>query len=85
MAIENEGMKLGDLPNYVRKSFGGSVKHIKLRSGMKLFTLSRKAILIRGSEKTVTTWWSPFEEFRDDPGYEGRLSIGKSIGVSDLG
>lgn len=84
MHIVNEQLKYGDLPSYVKKSFKGSAKRVRLRPGTLLFTLSNKSNMLSGANRQLTQWWTPVDKYHGDPGYKGRLAFAKKYGVDKL-
>ena len=71
----NADTNLSDLPAYVRKSFRGSVKKIRLKPGTKIYVLSKKKTIGAGAIEPVNPWWSIYNPFKRDPGYEGRVQF----------
>lgn len=76
----NAEMGLGDLPGYVRKSFRGSIKKIRLKPGTKVYVLSRKKRIGSGQVEDVNPWWSLHDRYRSDKGYKGRTDIAGTSG-----
>jgi len=76
----NAEMGLGDLPGYVRKSFRGSIKKVRLKPGTKIFVLSQKKRIGRGQVENVNPWWSFHDRYRSDKGYKGRTDIAGTSG-----
>ena len=76
----NADMSLSDLPDYVRKSFRGSIKKTRLKPGTLLFVLSRKKVITAGQVEDINPWWSMYKPFRQDIGYEGRTAIAGESG-----
>ncbi len=71
----NADTSLSDLPGYVRKSFRGSVKKIRLKPGTLVYVLSKKKVIGAGALEPVNPWWSIYKPFKGDPGYEGRVQF----------
>jgi hypothetical protein len=84
MKILNQDLKYGDLPNYVRKSFKGSAKLVRLKPGTLIFTLSNKSNMMTGVQRQVTEWWTPADKYHGDPGLKGRAAFAKKYGVDEL-
>lgn len=76
----NADVNLSDLPGYVRKSFRGSVKKIRLKPGTRIFVLSKKRKIMPGQVEGLNPWWSMYNRFRHDTGYEGRTNIAGTKG-----
>lgn len=80
MADINGAMSLNELPGYVRKSFRGSIRKVRLKPGTKLYVLSSKKHITKGQVEEINPWWSVYDRFRDDHGYAGRVKIAGSSG-----
>lgn len=76
----NADTSLNDLPAYVRKSFRGSIKKIRLKPGMKIYVLSKRRQIGEGQVEAINPWWSMYDRYKRDTGYEGRTNIAGNSG-----
>lgn len=80
-SYRNEGLELGDLPGYVRRSFKGRApRKVLLTPGTLLFTVSHKPTYNPHSTGGVPTFWSPYKPFRGDPGFDARADAARGRG-----
>jgi hypothetical protein len=72
-----------DQPQHVRQAFkGGIARRVKLPIGLRLCKLSDFPSLAPPGAAKLSEWWSPFEAFDYDPGFDSRVAMAKHFNVS---
>lgn len=70
-------------PPHVKQAFKGGIgKRVRLPVGFRLCKLSDFPSLAPPGAKTLSEWWSPFESFEYDPGFESRVALARHLRVS---
>lgn len=79
----NAGLKSGDMPSYVKRSFkNGHARRVHLKAGMMLFTVSYRGTFSDSSAfGGVPKFWSPYKKFKHDPGFKARVDMAQSGGM----
>lgn len=81
--IVNDLQVWGQQPAFVRAAFTHGVgKKVKLPAGMRLSKLSDFPSVAPPGSPTLSPWWSPFDPYEYDGGFENRVRMAKNLGVS---
>src|SRR6478672_13421847 len=69
--------------NVVRHAFkGGNAEKVLLPPGFDLYKFHDFNSLAPPGAATISPWWSPYEPFRHDGGWEQRKKLAEHLGVS---
>lgn len=60
----------------------GSAQKVLLPLDFELCKLNNNDQLTRGTDTKVSPWWSPYEEYEWDGGFENRIKMASHFGVS---
>ena len=81
--VLNDLVSWADQPPHVRQAFKGGIgRRVELPVGFKLCKLSDFPSLAPPRATTLSEWWSPFEAFDYDPGFDSRVALAKRFNVS---
>ncbi|HEY1986002.1 MAG TPA: hypothetical protein VGG85_11360 [Terracidiphilus sp.] len=69
--------------NHVRDAFkGGYADKVLLPTGFELYKFNEYNSLAPAGAATVSPWWSPFDSYKHDGGWEQRKKLATHLGVS---
>jgi hypothetical protein len=81
--IVNDLEVWGTQPPFVREAFKNSQgQKVQLHAGVRLSKLSDFSSLAPPGSSTLSPWWSPYDAYRYDGGFENRVKLAAKLGVS---
>jgi hypothetical protein len=81
----NEKLQWEALPVDVQNAFQTRIskpEKVLLEPGMVIYKLNDFNTLHPVGNKAISPWWSPYQEYRHDSGFENRVKIAEASGVS---
>jgi hypothetical protein len=81
----NTDVAWSDLPDFVRGAFQtkfGMPQKVLLPAGMILYKFNDFMTLHGPTSNALSPWWSPYDSYRHDAGWEQKARIAKANGVS---
>ena len=83
MPVPNEDAVWQQQPQFVQAAFTHQrAEKVLLPQGFKLSKLSDFDSLAPPGATTLSPWWSPFEDYEYDAGFENRVKLAQHFGVS---
>jgi len=79
--LEVGAMKVGAPPRPVRDAFLDA-RMVRLKAGTKLYKFNTWPSLQADKVGNVTPWWSPYNAYDVDPGWQAKLSMAKNLNIS---
>ncbi|HRO43105.1 MAG TPA: hypothetical protein PL009_09740 [Flavipsychrobacter sp.] len=81
----NSNVEWSDLPDFVRAAFQtkfGMPRKVLLPAGMIIYKFNDFMTLHGPTSNALSPWWSPFNAYQHDAGWEQKAKIAKANGVS---
>ena len=83
--VLNDALQFTDVDPTARAAFQtkfGSPTKDRLHSGFKLYKFNNFRTLHAPGNDALSPWWSPYDAYKHDPGWDMRLRMAKANGVS---
>ncbi len=78
----NEKYSFTDMPPHVQAAFKYKHDKVLLHKGMKLYRFGSDQTLVNPRTNLLPNWWSPYEAYEHDPGWEQKKNFARHMNIS---